>query len=141
MAILIDVALCPKLLSCAMLLIPFHTRILFSMLYSCVADLCSRLEEVGLKSVKVKEFISHKLVTNLAYRKHFNGILGSQFTLKESGVSCLLFHLKTIEVLSFVVGEDQMKIVEHFLESARVLENLKNQIQMKKEEQLVITEE
>ncbi|GKV22703.1 hypothetical protein SLEP1_g32550 [Rubroshorea leprosula] len=63
------------------------------------------------------------------------------YELKESEPSCLLFGLKTIEVVSFVGDEDQMKMVGYFLESATVLENMKIQIQANLGEQFMITEE
>ncbi|GLT86313.1 hypothetical protein SLE2022_044580 [Rubroshorea leprosula] len=61
------------------------------------------------------------------------------YELRESGASCLLC-LKTIEVRSFVGAEDEVKMVEYFLESARVLEQLKIQIKAKPADQSKIAD-
>ncbi|GLT45820.1 hypothetical protein SLA2020_196240 [Shorea laevis] len=56
-------------------------------------------------------------------------------------VTCLPFHLKTIEILSFQEEEACMKMVEYSLSNAKVLEEMTIHIVAKKEQQLKITKE
>ncbi|GLT45816.1 hypothetical protein SLA2020_196210 [Shorea laevis] len=51
-------------------------------------------------------------------------------------VTCLSFHLKTIEILSFQAEEACMKMVEYFLSNAKVLEEMTIHIVAEKEQQL-----
>ncbi|GLU17760.1 hypothetical protein SLE2022_341160 [Rubroshorea leprosula] len=63
------------------------------------------------------------------------------YLLEASGDNCLLLRLKAIEIFSFEGDEDCMKMVEYFLKSARVLENLTIHISAENEKRLKITKE
>ncbi|GKV22701.1 hypothetical protein SLEP1_g32549 [Rubroshorea leprosula] len=62
------------------------------------------------------------------------------YELKDSGASCLL-SLKTIEIRSFEGSEDEVKMVEYFLENARVLEKLEIQIWAEIERRFLISKQ
>ncbi|GLT76954.1 hypothetical protein SLA2020_485860 [Shorea laevis] len=58
--------------------------------------------------------------------------------LEESGVNCLFTCLKKIEIFTFKGNEEYVKMVEYFLKTASVLENLEIHIWAKYEERLEI---
>ncbi|GKV34425.1 hypothetical protein SLEP1_g42799 [Rubroshorea leprosula] len=61
--------------------------------------------------------------------------------LEELRVNCLFTCLKKIEIFTFKGNEEHMKMVEYFLKTASVLENLEIHIWAKYEERLEITNE